>query len=224
LRANARRAWHHYDVTAEMKPRLRGVFHEWAFFASLGAAALLLVLAGNAREAVASAIYVAALAALFGVSALYHRVTWSPGVRTWMRRLDHSTIFVFIAGTYTPFALLAVHGWLSWTVLTVVWAGAAAGMLLSLAWITAPKWLAATVYLALGWVGVLAAPQLFSGAGVAAATLVAVGGVLYTAGAIAYATKRPNRWPATFGYHELFHVLVVAAATTQFIAVALVVV
>jgi len=224
LWANARRAWHHCDVTGEMKPRLRGVFHEWAFFASLGAAALLLVLAGNAREAVASAIYVAALAALFGVSALYHRVTWSPDVRKWMRRLDHSTIFVFIAGTYTPFALLAVDGWLSWTVLTVVWAGAAAGILLSLAWITAPKWLAATVYLALGWVGVLAAPQLFSGAGVAAATLVAVGGVLYTAGAIAYATKRPNRWPATFGYHELFHVLVVAAATTQFIAVALVVV
>ena len=107
--------------------------------------------------------------------------------------------------------------------LTVVWAGAAFGMLLSLAWIDAPKWLAAFVYLALGWVGVLAAPQLFSGAGVAAATLVAVGGVLYTVGAIAYATKRPNRWPGTFGYHELFHVLVVVAATVQFIAVALVV-
>ena len=222
--ANARCAWHHCDVNGEMKPRLRGVFHEWAFFASLGAAALLLVLAGSAREAIASAIYVSALAALFGVSALYHRVTWSPGVRAWMRRLDHSTIFVFIAGTYTPFALLAVDGWLSWTVLTVVWAGAAAGMLLSLAWISAPKWLAATVYLALGWVGVLAAPQFFSGAGVAAATLVASGGVLYTAGAVAYATKRPNRWPATFGYHELFHVLVVVAATLQFIAVALVVV
>lgn len=209
---------------AEIRPRLRGVFHEWAFFASLGAAALLLVLAGSAREAVASSIYVAALAALFGVSALYHRITWSPPVRRWMRRLDHSTIFVFIAGTYTPFALLAVDGWLSWTVLTVVWAGAAAGMLLSLVWIGAPKWLAAGVYLALGWVGVLAAPQLFSGAGVAAATLVAIGGVLYTVGAIAYATKRPNRWPTTFGYHELFHVLVVVAAALQFIAVALVVV
>ncbi len=209
---------------AEIRPRLRGVFHEWAFFASLGAAALLLVLAGSAREAVASSIYVAALAALFGVSALYHRITWSPPVRRWMRRLDHSTIFVFIAGTYTPFALLAVDGWLSWTVLSVVWAGAAAGMLLSLVWIGAPKWLAAGVYLALGWVGVLAAPQLFSGAGVAAATLVAIGGVLYTVGAIAYATKRPNRWPTTFGYHELFHVLVVVAAALQFIAVALVVV
>jgi hemolysin III len=199
------------------------VFHEWAFFASLGAAALLLVLAGGVREAVASSVYVAALAALFGVSALYHRVTWSPPVRAWMRRLDHSTIFLFIAGTYTPFALLAIQGTLGWVVLTVVWAGAVFGMLLSLAWIGAPKWLAAIVYLALGWAGVLAAPQLFSGAGVAAATLVAVGGVLYTIGAVAYATKRPDRWPATFGYHELFHVLVVAAATVQFIAVALVV-
>jgi hemolysin III len=110
-----------------------------------------------------------------------------------------------------------------WTVLAVVWAGAAAGMLLSLAWVGAPKWLVTLVYVTLGWVGVVAAPQLVSGAGVAAATLVAVGGVLYTVGAIAYATKRPNRWPRTFGYHELFHVLVVAAATVQFVAVALVV-
>jgi hemolysin III len=210
-------------VIAESKPRFRGVFHEWAFFLSLGAAALLIVLAGGTRETVASSVYVGALAALFGVSALYHRITWSPPVRTWMRRLDHSTIFVFIAGTYTPFALLAIEGWLGWVVLTVVWAGAAAGMILSLAWIGAPGWLAAIVYLSLGWVGVLAAPQLFSGAGVAAATLVAIGGVLYTVGAIAYATKRPNRWPGTFGYHELFHVLVVAAAAVQFVAVALVV-
>ena len=205
------------------KPRFRGVFHEWAFFATLGAAALLLVLAGGVREAIASSVYVAALAALFGVSALYHRVAWSPSVRPWIRRLDHSTIFFFIAGTYTPFALLAIEGWLGWVVLTVVWAGAAAGMLFSIAWIGAPKWLAAIVYLALGWVGVLAAPQLFSGAGVVAATLVAVGGVLYTLGAIAYATRRPNRWPGTFGYHELFHVLVVAAAAVQFVAVARVV-
>jgi hemolysin III len=205
------------------KPRLRGVFHEWAFFVSVGAAGLLLVLAAGARETVASAIYVGALAALFGVSALYHRVSWSPPVRAWMRRLDHSTIFLFIAATYTPFALLAIKGSLGWTMLTVAWAGAVAGMVLSLAWIGAPKWLAAIVYLALGWVGVVAAPQLISGAGVAAATLVAVGGLLYTVGAIAYALKRPNRWPLTFGYHELFHVLVVAAASMQFVAVALVV-
>ena len=210
-------------MTAETKPRFRGVFHEWAFFASLGAAALLLVLAGNAREAVASAVYVAGLAALFGVSALYHRIAWSPPVRAWMRRLDHSTIFVFIAGTYTPFALLAIDGSLGWVVLTVVWAGAVVGMLLSIAWIRAPRWIAVGVYLALGWIGVFAAPRLVEGAGVAAATLVAIGGVLYTVGAIAYAMKRPNRWPGTFGYHELFHALVVAAAAVQFVAVALVV-
>jgi hemolysin III len=210
-------------MTTVQRPRLRGVFHEWAFFLSLGAAGLLLVLAGTAREAVASSVYVAALAAMFGASALYHRVTWSAPVRAWMRRLDHSTIFLFIAGTYTPFALLAVGGTLGWAVLGVVWAGALAGMLLSLAWIGAPKWLAAIVYLALGWVGVIVTPQLVSGAGVAAAVLVAVGGVLYTTGAVAYATKRPNRWPSTFGYHELFHVLVVAAAAVQFVAVALVV-
>jgi hemolysin III len=210
-------------VTTDVKPRLRGVFHEWAFFASLGASALLLVLASNAREAVASSVYVAALAAVFGVSALYHRITWSPPVRVWMRRLDHSTIFLFIAGTYTPFALLAVKGTLGWAVLAVAWAGAVAGMVVALAWPGAPKWLAAIVYVALGWAGVAVAPELFSGAGVAAATLVAVGGVLYTVGAVAYVAKRPNRWPTTFGYHELFHVLVVAAAVVQFVAIALVV-
>jgi hemolysin III len=202
---------------------LRGVFHEWAFFASLGAAALLVVLARGPREVVASSIYVAALAVMFGASALYHRVTWSPNVRSWLRRVDHSTIFVFIAGSYTPFALLVIGGWLSWTVLGVVWAGALAGVLLSVAWIDSPKWLHATVYLALGWVGLVVAPDLFSRAGIAAATLVLIGGVLYTTGAIAYAAKRPDPWPRHFGYHEIFHVLVVAAAATQFVAVALVV-
>jgi hemolysin III len=210
-------------VTLPARPLFRGVFHEWAFFASLGAAVLLIVLAAGAREVVAACVYVGALAAMFGASALYHRVTWAPDVRAWLRRVDHSTIFLFIAGTYTPFALLVVDGWLSWTVLGVVWAGAVAGVLLSIAWIDSPKWLHATVYLALGWVGVVVAPDLFSGAGIAAATLVLAGGLLYTTGALAYATKRPNPWPRHFGYHEIFHVLVVAAAATQFVAVALVV-
>ena len=205
------------------RPRLRGVFHEWAFFASLGAAALLVMLASGGREVVASSIYVTALAVMFGASALYHRVAWAPGVRAWLRRIDHSTIFLFIAGSYTPFALLVVDGWLSWAVLGVVWAGALAGVLLSVAWVDSPKWLHAGVYLALGWVGVVLAPDLFSRAGIAAATLVVVGGVLYTSGAIAYAAKRPDPWPRFFGYHEIFHVLVVAAAAAQFVAVALVV-
>jgi hemolysin III len=210
-------------VTAEVKPRLRGIFHEWAFFASLGAGALLLVLSRGGRETVSASVYVAALSAMFGASALYHRISWSPGVRAWMRRVDHSTIFIFIAGSYTPFALLAVKGTLGWTMLIVAWAGAVIGIVFSLAWIHAPKWAAAVVYLTLGWIGVVAAPRLAAGAGLSVSILVASGGLLYTAGAIAYAAKRPDPWPATFGYHEIFHVLVVAAVAAQFVAVALVV-
>jgi hemolysin III len=205
------------------KPVLRGVFHEWAFFASLGGAGLLVVLAGDPLEVVASSVYVAALAVMFGASALYHRISWSPDVRAWLRRVDHSTIFVFIAGTYTPFALLVVGGWLSWTVFGAVWAGALLGVVLSVAWVDSPRWLHATVYLALGWLGVFVAPDLFSHAGITTSTLVLVGGVLYTAGAVAYAAKRPDPWPRLFGYHEIFHVLVIAAAAAQFVAVALVV-
>jgi hemolysin III len=210
-------------VTAPVKPRLRGVLHEWAFFVSLGAAALLVVLAAGAREVVASSVYVAALAAMFGASALYHRVTWAPRARAWLRRLDHSTIFLFIAGTYTPFALLALRGTLGWVLLTVVWVGAVAGVLVSLFWIGAPKWVAALVYIGLGWAGVVAAPQLLARAGVAVVALVAIGGIAYTLGAVAYATHRPNPWPRTLGYHEIFHLLVIAAAAAQFVAVALVV-
>ena len=221
----SRRTGRHNGVMdAAARPRLRGVFHEWAFFAAIGAAVPLLVLASGAREIVAVSLYAVALAAMFGASALYHRIAWqSLAVRAWMRRLDHSTIFFFIAGTYTVFALLAFDGATTWIVLVAVWAGAAFGMFLSLVWIDAPKWLAAIVYLALGWAGVIAAPDLVSGAGVAAATLLAIGGALYTLGAVTYALRRPNPWPATLGYHEIFHVLVIAAAAVQFVAVAIVV-
>ena len=222
-RLDLEQAKHDIEQAIRNRPRLRGVTHQWAFFISLVLGIALVVTAPSGKATLAAAIYAGCVTLLFGASALYHRVTWSPPVRAWMRRLDHSTIFVFIAGTYTPFALLAVEGTLGWVMLTIAWAGAVAGMLLSLAWIGAPKWLAAIVYLALGWIGVVVTPQLVSGAGVAAATLVAIGGILYTAGALAYATKRPNRWPGTFGYHELFHVLVVAAAAVQFVAVAMLV-
>jgi hemolysin III len=136
-----------------------------------------------------------------------------------MRRLDHSAILLLIAGTYTPFALLAFDGTIANVVLIVVWAGAAAGLVLNLAWIDAPTWLTALVFLALGWVGVAAVPELFD-VGVAPAVLVFVGGGLYTLGALAYATKRPNPAPAVFGYHEIFHVLVIGAALVHFIAIA----
>jgi hemolysin III len=203
------------------KPLLRGVFHQWAFVAAIAAGVTLAVLADGGRERVAVVIYAASLAGMFGASALYHRGPWkSAAVLAWMRRLDHSGIFLLIAGTYTPFALLVLDGRLAKVLLVLVWAGAAGGLVLNLLWIDAPGWVAAGVYLTLGWIGVLAVPQFFSEAGVAWATLMMVGGGLYTLGAIAYALRKPDPWPTVFGFHELFHVLVIAAATVQFIGVA----
>jgi hemolysin III len=206
------------------KPLLRGVFHKWAFFAAFAAGIVLVALADGMRERFASWVYAAALAAMFGASAIYHRVNWrTPTRRAWARRLDHSTIFIFIAGTYTPFALLAFEGAFAAVLLTVVWTGAAFGLAVNVCWIDAPKWVAAAGYLAVGWVGVVATPQMFSRLGVAATVLLLVGGVLYTVGAVIYGMRRPDPFPTVFGFHELFHVLVIAAATVQFVAVSLVV-
>ena len=202
------------------RPRLRGVFHQYAFFAALVAGAALVAAADTLREQVAMWIYGAALASMFGVSALYHRVTWrSPEVRKWMRRLDHSTILLLIAGTYTPFALLAFDGTVADVILIVVWSGAAAGLVLNLLWVDAPTWVTAIVFIALGWVGAVAVPELLE-FGIAPAVLVFAGGALYTVGALAYAFKRPNPHPHIFGYHEIFHLLVVGAAITHFVAIA----
>jgi hemolysin III len=207
-------------VDALVKPRLRGVFHQYAFYVALVAGAVLVALSDSVRELVATWIYAVALAAMFGVSALYHRVDWrSPRVRAWMRRLDHSTIVLLIAGTYTPFALLAFDGVLADVILISVWLGAAAGLVLNLAWIDAPNWLTASVFILLGWVGIIAVPELLD-IGVAPAVLVFVGGGLYTLGALAYALRRPNPAPATFGYHEIFHLLVIGAAAAHFVAIA----
>jgi hemolysin III len=207
-------------VDVELKPRLRGVFHEYAFYAAVAAGSVLVALSDSARELLATWIYAVALASMFGVSALYHRVNWtSPRVRTWMRRLDHSTILLLIAGTYTPFALLAFDGRTADVILVVVWAGAAAGLVLNLAWVDAPKWLTALVFIALGWVGVVAVPEMLD-LGLAPAILIFVGGALYTLGALTYAFKRPNPLPATFGYHEIFHLLVIGAAVVHFVAIA----
>jgi hemolysin III len=211
-------------MEATRVPRLRGVFHQYAFFAAVAAGAVLALLAEGYRERVAVWVYAAALAAMFGASALYHRVPWrSAAARLRARRLDHAMIFVFIAGTYTPFALLAFEGPVNVAVLAIVWVGAAFGTALELAWIDGPRWLSAVAYLAVGWVGVIVVPQLFPALGVAPAVLVLVGGALYSLGALAYATTWPNPFPGFFGFHEVFHVLVVAAAAAQFVAVSLVV-
>jgi hemolysin III len=204
-----------------MKPRLRGVSHQFAFFVAVAAGAGLVVLARGAQARVAMAVYAISLCAMFGASALYHRIDWPPRPRAWLRRLDHSMIYVLVAGTYTPFALLVLAPALGWTILGVVWAGALAGVALSLVWIDAPRWLSAVLYVALGWVAVVTLPQLWDRAGLMAVALLATGGVLYTVGAVVYARRRPDPSPRVFGYHEVFHVLVIAAAAVHFAAVAL---
>jgi hemolysin III len=204
-----------------VKPRLRGVSHQWAFWISLAGGATLVIAAPAGRARFAVAVYAASVAALFGASALYHRITWSSAAaRRWMRRLDHSMIFLLIAGTYTPFALLGLEGTLATVILAVVWAGAGAGVLMKLAWVEAPKWFTALVYVLLGWVAVAAMPQLVSAIGLSAVILVAAGGLLYTAGACIYAFRWPDPAPAVFGYHEIFHALVIAAAALHYSVVA----
>jgi hemolysin III len=203
------------------KPRLRGVAHQYAFFVSLGSGTLLVRLAATTRASVAAAIYAASVSALFGVSALYHRVTWTGPARRRLRRLDHAMIFLLIAGTYTPVGLLVLEGRLAAVVLAVVWGGAVAGIVLELAWTTAPRWLGGTVYLALGWVAVAATPQLFARLGVAGGLLLVAGGLVYSAGAAVYALRRPDPVPAVFGYHEVFHLLVIAGVAAHFLAISL---
>ena len=206
---------------APVKPRLRGVFHQWAFFVALVAGVVLVIAAPDGRATFAATIYATSVVAMFGASALYHRIDWrSLGARRWMRRLDHSMIFVLIAGTYTPFALLVLNGGLARAVLIAVWGGALLGIALKMFWPDTPKWLTATVYVTLGWVAVIAFPELASELGITGMGLVAGGGILYTVGAVVYALRRPDPAPAVFGYHEIFHVLVIAAAALQYVAVA----
>ena len=205
---------------APVKPRLRGVFHQYAFFASLVCGVALILCASAGRSTTAAAIYAGAVSALLGTSALYHRVTWRPRARRWMRRLDHSMIFVLIAGTYTPVALLALNSSLGRIVLIVMWAGAGAGVVFKLLWIDAPKWVFAVVYLALGWVSVVTIGQLPAAIGWLGLAGLAGGGLLYTVGAIIYASGKPNPVPGIFGYHEVFHTLVLAAASLHYAVIA----
>jgi hemolysin III len=207
-------------VPTPTKPRLRGVFHEYAFFASLACGVGLILAASDGRARVAASIYAVAVSALFGTSALYHRVTWRPTARRWMRRLDHSMIFVLIAGTYTPVALLALRGTLASTILIVVWAGALGGIVFKLLWIDAPKWLFAAVYVALGSVTAAILGELPATIGWLGAAGLGVGGLLYTVGAVVYASGRPDPAPRVFGYHEVFHVLVIAAAGLHYAVIA----
>ena len=209
-----------------VKPRLRGWLHLWSFVVAVAAGLVLVSLAGatvSAEAAVAVAVYSLTVCGVFGVSALYHRRTWHTArARTLMKRLDHAMIFVFIAGTYTPFAVLALPERTGLIVLAVVWAGALGGVVLKIAWPHAPRWVGVPFYLALGWVAVFVIPDLLHRGGVAALVLLLVGGAFYSLGAVFYALRRPVGWPDTFGFHEFFHAATVIAAACHYVAIWLV--
>ena len=203
-----------------VKPRLRGVLHQYAFAVSLLVGAALVVVAPSGPARAAVMIYALSISGLFGTSALYHRIDWSPRTRRWMRRLDHAMIFVLIAGTYTPFALLVLDGALATAILVGVWGGAVGGIIQQLVWADAPKWLTSAIYVSLGAFAILAMPAMLEAVGVVPVALVGLGGLLYIAGAGVYAMERPDPVPAVFGFHEVFHALVIAAAVLQCAVVA----
>jgi hemolysin III len=196
------------------------VLHQAAFSVSLVVGTLLIVAADGARRQVAAAVFAGSVAVCFGASALYHRVTWTPRLRLWMRRIDHTGVYLLIVGTYTPVCLLVLHGAWRLVVLVMVCVGAGAAVVLKFAWVEAPKWVAAMLGMALGWAGVAVLPQLATQLNPAANALLGVGGLAYTAGAIIYARRRPNPLPAVFGYHELFHALTLVAVACQYVAIA----
>ena len=210
------------ETLADLKPRLRGWLHAYAAAISIASGAALVAIAAALRGGPAgatTAIYAATVTMLFGTSALYHRINWGPRAHGVLKRLDHSMIFIFIAGTYTPIAVLTLSKSSAMAVLAIVWTGAVFGVVLKSTWPSAPRWLAVPCYVGLGWVAVFVLPQLLHNAGVAAFVLIAVGGLFYTMGAVVYGLKRPNPWPGTFGFHEVFHLCTLIAAVCHYIAI-----
>jgi hemolysin III len=209
-------------AVAELKPRLRGWLHAYAAALSIASGAALIAVAAAIRggaAGVTTAIYCGTVTLLFGTSALYHRLTWSPRAHALMKRLDHSMIFVFIAGTYTPIAVLTLDRSAAIAVLITVWIGAVFGVALQTAWPGSPRWLTVPCYIALGWVAVFVLPQLLHNAGVAALVLILAGGVIYTIGGIVYGLRRPNPIPGVFGFHEVFHACTLVAAVCHYVAI-----
>jgi hemolysin III len=206
--------------TPAAKPRLRGVSHLSMFPAAVALAIPLAFVGESAAAHVSAIVFSVGVAAMFGVSGLYHVPTWRPGVRAILCRLDHAAVYGLIAATYTPFGLLALDGAWRVAVLSVVWAGCAAAIVIKVAWVRSPKWLSASVAIGLGWVGVVATPEVAGEIGAAGLLLLAAGGLFYTLGALAYTLRRPNPLPGVFGYHEVFHALVIAAVALQYVAVA----
>ena len=205
---------------AEGRPALRGWFHVLGLLASLVAGPLLVAEAHNGTQAAGLSIYAASLVILFGTSSSFHRIRWTPRARRVMRRLDHSAIFILIAGTYTGVAAVALHGWAALTILLVVWGGAAAGTVIRQLFLDAPKWANAIPYVVVGWCALIVVPQLVRGLGGWGFALLLLGGLAYTLGAVAYGAKRPNPVPGVFGYHEVFHALTLVGATLHYVVIA----
>jgi hemolysin III len=202
-----------------VKPRWRGASHLVAFFVALIAGPVLVAQATTSLARVTATVYAVSLIALFGCSALLHRFNWSPRTLPTFRRIDHSMIFVFIAGTYTPVSLLSLSSGAARLVLIAVWTGAVAGVAITVFWIDAPRWVTAASYVVVGWIAVLAIPALWSALGAGQFALLAAGGVLYTLGSAVYASRRPDPIPHVFGYHEVFHALVIAAVACHYVLI-----
>jgi hemolysin III len=209
------------SAVAAIKPKLRGWIHLGTFPVVLAAGIVLVALSPGGSARVSCAVFAATAALLFGTSALYHRGTWSPRWSGILKRLDHSNIFLIIAGTYTPFAVTLLPSARERTLLWLVWGGAIAGVLFRVFWVGAPRWLYTPVYIALGWVAIFYLPDFLHQGGAGVLALIAVGGGLYTLGAVVYATKKPNPSPRWFGFHEIFHVLTVLAFVVHYVAVSM---
>lgn len=211
------------DLVEVVKPRLRGWLHTGIVPIALVAGVVLVGAAPEGRARWSALVFVLTSVLLFTTSAVYHRGRWSKRSLAVLKRLDHSNIYLIIAGSYTPFAVLALDPPVSTILLAVVWSGALAGVLFRLFWLDAPRWLYTGLYIGIGWAAIFVSPLLVGGAGVVASLLVLVGGVLYTGGAVVYGLQRPDPWPAWFGFHEVFHAFTVAAWAVHYVAVSLVV-
>lgn len=215
------------DALAEVKPHLRGWFHAATAPLALAAGITLVALSPNASTRIGSAIFAISALLVFTVSAIYHRGSWSPRVKGLLQRFDHSNIFLLIAGTLTPFALLLLEGSDRWWMLGISWTGALAGVAMQLWWVNHPRWVSAPIYIALGWApifffgGFVDGARNYGAIGAAIITLIVLGGALYTVGGITYGTKRPNPWPQWFGFHEIFHGFTVLAFAAHYVGVSL---
>ena len=212
----------------EIKPKLRGWLHLATAPLTLAAGIVLVVLSPTATTRIGSALFAGSALVLFSVSAVYHTGTWSPRTWAFLRRFDHSNIFLLIAGSYTPFALILLEGTQQVVLLSVVWSGAIAGVAFRVFWTDAPRWLYTPIYIALGWAAVFFIPGFFRGAtdlgvgvGIAIFTLIVAGGALYTLGGVVYGFKRPNPWPQWFGFHEVFHTFTILAFVSHYVGVSL---